>query len=608
MGEAGPVTPALRSAAALLARRASEEAEAPARLRGFAGKALQDFPWGRDFWDRIHGDLVADFRLPAEAFFKSLLLNGGMPGPRAHYLAHIREAHGSDTADRLDRDLSEGIPSTETLSSIALYLSDQKHLWRASRFEAGLSSLDGDAAFQKDLRDLSALLPALSGERLASMRRALAPDAAKLPAAFSGAEIRVHPASGREGFDRGDDASVSLAYWIDGVGPKDSIEVSEAGLLDAGAAGVSEAGVLGARRKGPGPHTAAFRVPLRASGQMTFRLVLYAREAALVRREASFRVEARLDEALEAAGAAETAAGACKMDEAASAFAALAAGLRDAAGKPQFKAALSWAEPRERLAQKQAADFRALFRFLERARSRASSELCDFDPEDARFARSLLDSLPPGCDQAAAGAGTTLRAEIEDLLEKTENRRAAREAFRLEASRAEGLEASCRGLEAAGAYAAALARLDSDPAARCGALEKEYSRIRLQALPRAQAAKAFEDEASAALAKAANLSASRDFDGALAVLNPLIARIDTMNSRSCLRAQRREARALAEAAGLGLSPDRQAKFELPKTPDLEAAQAAFESRELLDKIEAQRRESDARRQEPASISPEGGSP
>ncbi|HAH06584.1 MAG TPA: hypothetical protein DCM05_08665 [Elusimicrobia bacterium] len=589
MKDAGPLTSAVRAAAAILASQLENIGPPP------EAKPLPATPWGRAFWARTHADLVSDYRPAAHLFFSTLLY-----GPfkddqaEAHFLAAQPVA-----VESLQRDQRAGEASPQTLSAIAAYLTEQKRLWDVSQTRSRLAALERSTNLSRDAKDLSALAERLSSgpDALRALRFALKSKGPAPVARFSGADLHVNLASGSEPYDVGDEAVVSLAYWVEGLSAKDSIEVTEAGFLDEGEAGLSALKTSVLKRSAGGPHTLRYTVPLRSSGRKVFRFLLEAADGASASREAVIEVSPRFDEVVSAAADAESDAQACRLEEAETGFSDLEKSLREA-DKPQFRSLLSWLKPRIKRAAEQAAQAKTLGELMDGVRLHASKERCDFKSEKARRALALLDGLPPGCDRLSApqeGAAAGLRAELETLLRQTELRRANQDAFRASAETARKQEAACRHEEAAEAYASALALLDSDGEARCGPWESDYTAIRLQDLPRARAGKAISDDVEAKLVEAQ----SADHAGALAILTPLIARIDSLESRSCYQALRKKAEELASAAGLALGPGEAAEGTPSKDDTDEAIRAVSSERERLDRIEAERRERERLSQEPS---------
>ncbi|MFA6029527.1 MAG: hypothetical protein WC969_06725 [Elusimicrobiota bacterium] len=622
MTESGFATAGVRAAAGLLASAIENASAMGTALKGSAQKPLPSLPWAASFWERVHGDTAADFSAAAPLFFREFLL-----GPQRsleaerHFLAHMKEVRGSDEAPILQKDLVAAAPSQRTLDALAEYLLEQRRLWNASLVKERLLGLEKTTNLRKDLSDLSATLAHMQNgpDVVRALRFALQGAGPEPRVRFSGADLHAHLAAGEEPFDVGDEAVVSLAYWVEGLTPKESVEVTEASFLDEDEGGAQERGLASVKRAGGGPYTVSLRLPLRSPGRKTFRVVLASPDGAIARRSIDFQVSPRLEALRAAAAEAETSAGLCRLEEASKALAALEAKPEASVSKPQFRDFLSWLKPRRKAAAEDEANRKSLLAALDGVRLHASKEQCDFRSEKARRALETLAALPAGCDRldpAAAlanpdAAGVArgargLRAELEALRLATDARRANQDAFRSELERARKLEASCRHEEAAEAYAASLALLDSDGEARCGAWETEYTAVRLQDLPRASSGKALSDEIDAIQERAARRLAEKDAAGALALMNPLIARIDTLESRRCYQVQRRKAEELALAAGVALAPGDLAatRAKMPKDSTEEASRAVSTERQRLDRIEAERREREAKRQEPSVRSSE----
>ncbi|MFA6091656.1 MAG: hypothetical protein WCU88_04135 [Elusimicrobiota bacterium] len=606
MSTAGPVTDEVRSAAALLAAHIENVSSFPPALAASTQKPLGLLAWGADFQDRVHGDTAADLQDAASAFFSEFLY-----GPHrsveaeSHYLAHMKSVHASDEAPVLESDRAAGSASQRTLDSLAEYLGEQRRLLAADRTRERLGSIEKNGSLRRDLTDVSELAEKiLAGPDISrALRFALQTPGPQPRVKFSGAELHVHSLDGKESFDIGDTAIVSLAYWVEGLSPKESAVVTEAGFLDDEISGMQESRAETVKRAGGGPYTVTLRAPLRSAGKKTYRFILYTADGAMTARAVEIEVSPRLEELRLAAAQAEDLAQRCRLADAEKSFSGLEERLAPLEEKPQAREILSWLKPRLRLAAEQAADWKTLRSQLDGVRLYASKEQCDFRADKALRALALLDKLPSGCDRMPSESRTasSLRAELETLLRETQTRRANQDAFRVSVARGRKLESACRHEEAADAFASALALLDSDGEARCGAWETEYTTLRLQDLPRARAGQALVEELAALREKAALKASQKDPAGALAVLNPQIARIDALPDPLCYQEERRKSEGLAAAAGAALPPPDIAltRESLPKDSAEDATAAVAAERSRLDKLEAERRERESKRQEPS---------
>ena len=117
-------------------------------------------------------------------------------------------------------------------------------------------------------------------------------------------------------------------------------------------------------------------------------------------------------------------------------------------------------------------------------------------------------------------------------------------------------------------YASALAILDSDPGARCGAWEVEFEKVRMSDLARSGRASKISETIDAGLAKAKKAFSKGRYRGSLAVLFPLISGIDKLENNSCYSSQRSKAEERVKAAGLALAPMGKKRLSglLPKDP------------------------------------------
>lgn len=626
--ESSLLTPGVKAAASTLAEAQADAAGLDRELAASKRKPLPSLSWGFEFWSRSRCDLLRDFSPAARAFFDEM--SSGPKGnaqAQRHFLDHM-QAKGVDAASRLEADLSEGAASPELLRQIASYLGDQKRLWTAAQIPDRLSALERGSRVRKDLKDLGIVAERLSSgpDAVRALRFALQEEALPGGVRFTGAELHVNPKAGTTPFDTGDDAVVSLAYWIEGFPARGSVEVTEAGFLDEGDRGLWDVRVETRRRSGPGPHTVSLPLKLRSPGKKLYRFILSGSDGSSARREASLEVSRRYEETLAQAGKAEASAQACRMDEAVSGFSALQERLQELSDKPQFKSMLAWIKPRAKKIGEQKEQYLQLHGLIDGVRLFASKEHCDFKPERARRTLALLDALPPGCDAVPMGADggeassaplpagedkgrppETMRKGLVELAAQTERRKANQEAFRSGVEAARKLESQCSHEEAASLYAASLALLDSDPEARCGAWESEYTAVRINDLPRATSAKAVADEISRTREEAAKASSEGDHARALSLLNPLIARIDAMPGRICYQKQRKDAEELSRAAGASLSAEapEQALAGLPGDDIGDALSAVVSERKRLEGEFERRLERERRRESPNSPSGEG---
>ncbi len=606
------VSAGVKAAAATLADALLNAAGLDPETAASRRKPLPSLSWGSGFWSRNRCDLATDFTPAAKAFFEELSAGPkGNAQARSHLLDHL-QAKGVDASSRLETDLSEGAASPELTRWIADYLEDQKRLWLASQLPERLSALERAGGARRDLKDLGTVAERLASgpDAVRALRFALQEETLPGGVRFTGAELHVNPKAGATPFDAGDEAVVSLAYWIEGLPPRGSVEVSEAGFLDEGERGLSDVRVGTRKRSSPGPHTVSFPVKLRSPGKKLYRFILSGSDGSSARREAAVEVTPRYEDSLAQAGKAEASAQACRMEEALGDFEALQEEVKLLSDKPQFKAMLAWLKPRAKKVGEQKEQTLQLHGLIDGVRLFASKEHCDFKPERARRALALLDSLPPGCDLVPMGAAEDgsspppMRKGLEELLAQTERRKANQEAFRAGIEAAHQLESRCSHEEAASLYAASLALLDSDPEARCGAWESEYTAARLNDLPRTSSAKAMADEFARTREEAAKASSEGDHARALSLLNPMIARIDTLPGRVCYQKQRQDAQELSQAAGLSLSPEDPARAvsALPGDDIADALAAVVSERKRLEGEFERRLERERLKESPNSLS------
>lgn len=598
----GLLTGPVRAAMDVAARHLDNE-DALGNTRPPAGGVLlYRTPWGRRFAERHRVELASDVRPLAPLYYERYLGGADAPeGAEAHFLRHLEAVYQKKGgADLLARSRAAGTASPEALGWVAKYLLDQRRFLAAARTRERLQALE-KAGLSKDVKDLRAVATALAkAEGLPARLREALERSPRRTASFSGGDrLHAHGPQGRP-FDPGDELEITYAYWVDGLGPGRKVEVFELGWLDQGQRGMAARALNAVERGDGGPYVFKARVPVSSSDPAVYRLALRSPDAPELSEEAALEVSPRLEERLRSAARAEHLASECRPSEAAATFSELARELVPLARKDQFKRLAAWAEKRAAEAAKEEALRKRLLHLLPGARLYASAEQCEYKPERAAEALSVLKQLPAGCDRLDPEEGKpALSVRLEEAYRTTERRRLVQQAFLEAAGRARRLEEQCKPEEAARLYAGALALLDAEPAARCGEPGRRHSEIRLRELPRARAAKAALQSMESIHRQAAARFSAKDFAGALGVLNPLLARVDSLpeSERSCYKPLRGKALGLSEAAGISLAaPDRdRAAAALPKDQSEEAVRAVVARKRRLSQEKAlQRAEEDPR--------------
>lgn len=435
---------------------------------------------------------------------------------------------------------------------------------RLRRAEAGS---EGRRAFD-DLRAAAPKLAA-SPDLVARLKDILAsadePPAVKLTAP----ELHARSEDGA-GFEPGDKALFSIAYWVDGLAPKAQTEVAAALYLDQGPQGFLLVRRESARRAAGGPYVFNAETVVPAAGRLTYRLVLDSPDAAPLSREASLPVSDALDGLRAEAARAEALARACRLSRSTEAWAEVLASVESRSTDARRRLA-SEARARLKAAEAWAAEHAELGDSLDGARLFATPERCEYRTDRAERALKILAGLPAGCDR---GGAESVAAELSGLARVTDSRRRLQEGFRAALKKARDAESACRPADAAALYASALALLDTDPGARCGAYEAEYQAVRLDDLPRVVGAEGLAAAVAAELGKARKRSVSGDASGALTRLNALSTALRRLPGVSCHSALLKEADELATGAGVALGPLEASALRLGPEQAAEAVAAA----------------------------------
>lgn len=618
------VTPRIRSAASLLLDLLAERAAAgslPLPQRPFAS-----LPWARDFVRRYRVPEVRDSSSLVDPYFLELLT---APGPSASAQADLQEQvqgrYDSDIAAIVARDARAGQLSDELRGWISKYLEDNRRALRLVRLPAEFAALFADNRLQRELADLRLAADALSQDPafLDVLRAALAGQSPAVPA-LTGAigaaglapgpdstaptrvtlgELHLHSPLQGDAFEPGSRATLSAAYWLDGMKRGASVRAQEFVFADFGARG---ARVLASTQRtlGPGgPYTLSVEAPVEDGTPFDVRLILHVAGAKPALRAESVTPSKALERALESLGRADAQLEACKLREASASYDALAReAIERSQGAEPTAAGLAAAElkPRQRRVEAALEDFERLDGLLEVVRQDASTRDCTFSTERAELGRSLLRRLPAGCSR-------DLAPELNVLLAAASKRSRDQETFRAAVAGARKLQQGCKFSEAARRFAAALAVLDADAAARCGEAAAEYETVQGRDLPAALAGDAIRSEFSGQVDAAAKALEEGEPAKALAVVNPLLARLGAHAAASCYGAEGKRAEELAARAGAALSPAKGALARVKDSVDATTAAVARERDRRQAELDALLRREQAQ-QAPAALEPLPGLP
>lgn len=436
-----------------------------------------------------------------------------------------------------------------------------------------LAKAEKASGARKDLDDVRLVAPRLAAapDLAARLKDILSAPDEPSTVKLTAPELHARSETGAP-LEPADKAVFSIAYWVDGLAKGAQTNVVEALYLDQGALGLSLVSRESRKRSSGGPYVVNVTAVVPTAGRLTYRLVLDSADAAPLSREASVPVSDALDALRAEAGRAESLARACRLDESTAVWHEVLTGL-EAQASPARSALAKEAKARLRAAEAWAVDRGELTDSLDGARLFATAERCEYRTDRAERALKLLSGLPAGCDRGEAG-GPGVAAELADLLRLTDSRRRLQEGFRATVKKARDAEASCRSQDAARLYASALALLDSDAGARCGAFDAEYQTVRLGDLPRVAGAEGLSGALEGELAKARKRFSAGDPPGALKILLPLSTALRRAPDVRCHAALLKEADELAQGAGMAVAPVEASVLRLGADSAAEAVAAA----------------------------------
>ncbi|MBI3296617.1 MAG: hypothetical protein HYZ75_00520 [Elusimicrobia bacterium] len=592
MPAGGLLAGAARSALAGLAERASAarglEDAGPALL---AAGSLYRTAWGRALSERTHAELGGRaLSNGAEQFYTASLAAPDAPAKAAEHLLKWAAVRGrADVKEQLEAAKSSGQPSPTLKQTLEDYLADQARVETLLAVREKLTRLERDSDSRRQLDDLRAAAPRLSADLAARLKDLLAEKDEAASATLTGPALHVRPAA-EDPVEPGDDLVLSVAYWLDGVPAGKRSEVAELLYRDDGDKGLVLLSRALSKRASGGPYALTLKTPA-PDGRADYRLYLDAPDADPARRETAQEVSSELAVLRAEAAAAEALGRACRLEESSAAWKALIEQIADSkkpararlasAARARLKAVESWASARRELEES-----------LDGARLYASKERCEYRTDRAERALTILKSLPAGCERIA---DSSVAAELSKLASETDSRRRLQEGFRAAVAKARDREAACKASEAAELYAGAMALLDSDAGARCGALEQEYAAVRMSDLPRAAAADRLSAALDGELGRSRQRLSAGDPAGALESALPLATALGRLPDARCWSGPSRAAAELTQAAGAALSAREAGTLKLPSdplTPVLEEARRDWERRQA---------EKDERRSEAESV-------
>jgi len=619
-----------------LAGPQDETAAAPALPA--AGLNLFDTAWGKTFAARTHADIVTDPRPEVSPYFESFLAAAhDEPGAAAHFIGYVQDRYRIDVSSRLAADARAGLASEELRSWLRRYIIDQRRFHALARIRRQVEEMEKKTPLARDLQSFETVAavfrnrpgliaefegviqsapplagmgpPALSGSRSplpegATLQGAsslegsrsplpegavgkgppspqaqsvlLSPEGAQVAPELTSAGLHLEKPVRLGQYELGDAVVVSGAYWVDGLPEGEAVEVEQTTFRET-TEGLRDVQTLTVRRGNGGPYTFARRIVLEESLPFTFRSVISAPSGNALEDSVAVPVAKDFELALLKLAAADNQALACACQDAETSYAKLEESVADAAReKPQYRQLLETARKRRAEAARNAAQQALLEEAIAEARPDSSGELCRYDLKRTEAAMALAKSLPAGCDRHLV--------ELRRQRQSISRHAADQQAFAVGCALAASHRRSCSFALAGEEWAKALAVLDADPAARCGATaeaalqaEADILAARTDELWRA----AFAENIQRTEAEAAAVERLR-------ILNPLIARIGTMSNPSCFARERDQAEKLAQAAGSALVLPDALAARLHADGDISGAVAevAAQRRKLLDEAAA----------------------
>jgi hypothetical protein len=555
----GMATPSLHALAALLQAGHEERwalKQANASLLGAAGRVnLFDTAWGKELIARRHADALENPAGLAKMIFDDLLAGPRPDKDAAALFAAEASARGAASPETLIAyDSAHGALSEELKAQMRRTISNERRRWAAAKARAAAADLLGKASVKKELEDLRAAAKAMSSRpnlpaelEAAASRAASAPGGAKLRSA--GLHLQEPTRLGQH--ELGDEATVSGAYWVDGLKENESIDIDESLVVET-ERGFTSVETRTNKRKNGGPYP--FARTVRISEPRPFAALSLVSAAGFPLSE---RVEVPLARDFELALVKESeAAGlraACRPKDAEAAYADLETLVSEPAKvKPQYKGLAERARKAKEAAKLDAETLAKLEEALAAARTDSAPQLCKYETARVDEALKLAQRLPSGCDR-----------DLPELhaLRATIKRRAADQSWFLKASaEARSKRKSCS-LDAARArWSEALASLEADPGARCGKVAEEaaLAKTEFAGLTRDIA---WRDELGKSLAKAeAESSPARRLE----ILRPVTSRLGALNA-GCFSAESKRAATLSLAASKALTapPESDSSRRLP---------------------------------------------
>jgi len=571
----GIMTPSLHALAAALEagheeRWALRLANAPPA--GVPGRPnLFDTAWGKDLIARRHADALENPVALARPLFDDLLSGPRPDKDAAALICAEAAARGAASLDKLiAADAAAGALSEELRAQLRRTLSNERRRWAAEKARAAAADLLAKAAVKRELEDLRGAAKVLSSRP--ALAASLETAVGRAPSLEPGARLRSAGLHLQEPtrlgqHELGDEAIVSGAYWVDGLGEGESIDVDESIAVET-ERGFPSVATRVFKRKNGGPYPYSRALKIAETRPFALRSLISTGGLPL-----DERVEVPLAPDFELALLKESEAAGlranCRLKDAESAYAALAALVAEPAKvKPQYKALVARAAKANDALK---ADGETLLKLEERlaaARGDSSPQLCKYETARVDEALKLSKRLPAGCDRDLPELQT---------LRSTIMRRAADQAWFLKASAdARSKRKSCDLEGARARWSEALAALDVDPGARCGRVAEEEARARTESAETGRKI-AWREDLGKSLAKAEGETAPAK---RLELLRPVTSRLGALGALDvgCLGAEAKRASTLSAAASKSLTAPADAETARRLPPENALASAVAEVR------------------------------
>ncbi|MDD5655925.1 MAG: hypothetical protein PHF00_01555 [Elusimicrobia bacterium] len=599
----GLVTPPMHALLAAMAAyhdhwtaltRALAEPRATA-LEAPAGTDLFAASWGKEFAKSTGADAASEAVPLAKPYFDKVLAGVHRdPAAAAHFVTYVSQRWQADVLNRLETDVSAGLPSEELRGWLRRYLGDQLRIHALADIRRRVSELEKKTSLASDLAELRAAAAVLRGNpKLIAELEGLVQAAAPAPGPeLTSAGLHLEKPVRLGQHEQGDAVTVSGAYWVDGLPPGQRVEVEETSLRRT-PKGFRDVETRAVKRANGGPYVVSRTFVLEDSRSFLLQSIISAAAGNVIDEAIEVPVAKEFELALGRLASADNQALGCALKEAETSYARLEAQIADAAReKPQYRELLETCRARRQRAVKNAAALAKLEEALPEAASDSSPERCQYDLKRVDDAVDMARSLPAGCDRYLSG----LRGQRRIISRRAADQRVFCAADAEAASR----RRACDFGAAARGWARGLAILDADPAARCGRTAREA--LRAEADIRAAG---LDERWRAAFSEQLQQAESETTpSGRLSRLNPLLARIGALPDPYCFAAERTRAETLAREAGQALvMPDAvEQRLGGDESAGGAAESVAARRRELLDEAAALRTKLEEE-QAPAAVAP-----